>query len=387
MADRPRVLVLTASIGGGHLAASKALEQAFGDLGVPCLHVDLMDYTSAPFRRFYRNAYFDLVRTAPDFIDWLGKRMDRHPGETLTRGRRWRARLTRLASFQLPRLLHDYDPQIIVHTHFLPAVISSTLRQARPVQAMVVTDFAAHTLWMQPGIERYYVAADEVAVHLQACGVDRDRVRVTGIPIDRRFAHLPSKVEARARLGLSLDRDVVLVMAGGMDKRTLEVLLEQARRVKWPADLVVVCGRSPELMGVAARWADMPSDVVRIRAMGFTTEVPEWMAASDAVVGKPGGLTVSESLAAAAPFVVVQPYPLQEEANANFLLEHGCALRVDPLTTFGHKLTQLLADPGRREAASRAAASVARPHAADTVASDVLEVGHDARNEARRVPR
>jgi processive 1,2-diacylglycerol beta-glucosyltransferase len=359
------VLILSASIGGGHVAAARALEAAFGREGDPCLVVDLLDYTSAPFRRLYRRSYFELVRAAPDLVDWLGKRLDRRPGEAPSRAGRVRARLGRLLSYQLPRVLDAFRPDLLVHTHFLPPEILSTLRQPDvPPQAVVVTDYGAHALWMQPRIERYFVAAEEIRVHLAASGVDADRVQVTGIPVDPRFAGLPTRAEARARLGLQADRDVLLLMAGGMERRTLVSLLSGLDRLRWPLDLVVVCGRSPDLLDVATEAAAAAPGLVRVRPLGFTTEVPAWMAAADLVAGKPGGLTVSEALAAGRPFAVVQPYPLQEEANATYLLEHGAGVRIEPLTTFAHKVAGVLRDPERRAAMEAAATRLGRPHAA-----------------------
>ena len=363
-----RVLIVSASIGGGHVAAGRALEAAFGAAGLPCLHVDLLDYTSAPFRRVYRDSYQELVRSAPDLVELVGKRLDRRPSETPGRGRRLRARLARLVSYQLPRLLERYRPDLVVHTHFLPPDVLASSRRAPDVpQALVVTDFAAHSLWLTRGVRRYFVASDEVAVHLRESGVDAERIEVTGIPIDPVFARLPSRAEARATLGVVGEREILLLMAGGMARRTLTTLLEQLGRLRWPLDAWVVCGRSPDLLDVARAAAAEATGLARIVPFGFLRDVPLRMAAADVAAGKPGGLTASEVLAAGLPFVVVDPYPLQEEANALHLLERGAALRVDPLTTFGHKLQGLLADTERRERMAAAARAASRPEAAAAV--------------------
>lgn len=368
---KSRVLIVSASIGGGHVAAGRALEAALGASGSPCLHVDLLDYTSAPFRTLYRRTYFDMVRTAPDFVDWLGRRMDRHPGEGRSRLARVRSRFVRLVSFHLPRVLAEYRPDLLVHTHFLPPeILGGGRRASLPPQAVVITDFAAHALWMQAGMERYFVATEEVAVHLRASGIDAKRVLVTGIPIDPRFESLPDARVARDRLGISGDRDVLLLMAGGMDRRTLATLLAELRGLRWPLDALVACGRSPELLDAAHEAAAAPADLVRVRPLGYTSDVPSLMAAADLVAGKPGGLTVSEAMAAGVPFAVVQPYPLQEEANANHVLENGAGVRIDPLTTFGHKIRGVLADPERRSAMAAAARRVGRPAAAAAVARE-----------------
>ena len=369
-----RVLVISASIGGGHVAAGRALEPALEACGLDVRHVDLLDYTTAPFRRLYRQAYFDLVRTAPDLVEWLGRRMDKSPSETKSRQARLRARLTRIVSFHLPRVIDRYDPAILIHTHFLPPeILSSRVAARMPRQAVVVTDFAAHNLWLQPKIDRYFVAADEVRVHLISSGVDARRVEVTGIPIDPRFASPPSRTEARAAFGLPVDRDVLLVMASGMERRTAIYVAKQLRDLRWPARVVLVCGRSQELRHDLLRATAEPDGLVDFEVLGFTRQMASLMAASDVLIGKPGGLTTSEAFAAGLPFAVVQPYPLQEEANANYIIEHGAGVRVEPLTTLNHKVRGLLEQTDRRSAMRAAALRMARPDAANTIARSLCD--------------
>ena len=370
-----RVLVVSASIGSGHVAAGRAIAATLAERGATVEHVDLLDYTSTPFRRLYRQSYFDLVRTAPDLVDWLGKRLD-VSREAKTRQARLRARLTRLISYHLPRQLDAFRPDLIVHTHFLGAEILSTRKRSQGIpQVEVLTDFLVHGLHLHPLMRRYYVAHEELAVHLRAVGVAADKVRVTGIPIDARFTDLPTRSAARATLGLDPDRDVLLIMAGGMEAKVTVEMLRQLRSLPWPLTVVAITGRSEALRHRLADAVDGTDGLVRFRVLGYSQEVPSWMAASDLLAGKPGGLTTSEALAAGLPFAVVQPYPLQEEANANFLVEGGAGMRIDPLTTFGYKVQRFLESRDRRSAMAQAARALGRPRAAADVADDVIEAG------------
>lgn len=371
----PRALIVSASIGSGHVAAGRALAEALVGRGVAVEHVDLLDYTTAPFRRLYRQAYFDLVRTAPDLVDWLGKRLD-VSREAKGRQARLRARLTRLISYHLPRQIDAFRPDLIAHTHFLGAEILSTRRRSHGIpQVEVITDFLVHGLHLQPLLRRYYVANEELAVHLRAVGVDAGKVRVTGIPIDVRFAALPTRAQARADLGLEADRDVLLIMAGGMEAKATLEMLRQLKALRWPLTAVVVTGRSEALRQRLVGAVDDAPGPVRFRVLGYTRDVPAWMAAADLLAGKPGGLTTSEALAAGLPFAVVQPYPLQEEANANALLEGGAGMRIDPITTFGYKVQRFLEAPDRRLAMAAAARALGRPQAARDVADDLAAAG------------
>lgn len=375
MAAKPqRLLIISASIGGGHVAAGRALEAAASSKGMTVQHIDMLDYTTVPFRRLYQQTYFDLVRSAPDLVDWLGKRMDRLPSEQKGRRERIRARLTRLVSYRLPRLINRFEPDVIIHTHFLPPEILSTLgHKLSAPQAVVVTDFAAHSLWLQRGIRRYFVASSEVAAHLRSSGVDETRIVVSGIPIDARFGHLPAAAEARRQLELPVERDVLLIMASGLDKRTLLELTRHLKEFRWPLSAIIICGRSEELMDSLNRTLEDYQGPIHFQTLGFAHNLPLYMAAADLLVGKPGGLTSSEALAAALPFAVVQPYPLQEEANANYLLEHGVGLRIEPLTLLNHKLKLFFGDAARRQTMQATAQKLAKPDAALTVIESLLE--------------
>jgi len=58
-----RVLILSASIGTGHVRAAEALEHAFHEKGltVDVRHEDSLQFANAPFRKLYQRAYVDLA--------------------------------------------------------------------------------------------------------------------------------------------------------------------------------------------------------------------------------------------------------------------------------------------------------------------------------------
>jgi len=113
---------------------------------------------------------------------------------------------------------------------------------------------------------------------------------------------------------------------------------------------------------------------VLIKAVGYTTDVDEYMAASDILLGKPGGLTTSEALARGLVFVIVNPIPGQEERNSDHLLEEGVAIRCNNLPALAYKIDRLLDDPERLERMSRNVARLARPRAAYDIIFKLLSL-------------
>jgi processive 1,2-diacylglycerol beta-glucosyltransferase len=272
--------------------------------------------------------------------------------------------------------MKEFEPDAIVCTHFLPGSLVSWLKSKEKLRAklaIVVTDFDVHAMWLTGNADRWFVALDETRAHLAALGIDREKIRVSGIPIDPKFAAVVDPRATRLRLGLDPDRTTILVSAGGFGVGPVEHLVTALSRIEHPAQVVVICGRNEELRErLRAVLASAPPRNARVDLVGFTREMDAFMSASDLLVGKPGGLTTSEALAKGLAIVIVNPIPGQEERNSDHLLEEGAAIRANNLPAIGWKVDRLLSDPQRLGTMRERSLALGRPHAARTVADDVL---------------
>src|SRR5205814_6815801 len=172
MSRKPRVLLLSASSGAGHVRAAQALEKAFsvrGDCEVQ--HVYDLEYVSNLFQRAYDKTYISMVRRAPDLMGVIYERTD----QPWRRPRR-RLALDRLNSQPMIRLLKHVQPDLCLATHFLPAEIIAWLiakNKLRAKNAIVVTDYDVHAMWLCRTVSRYYLAVPEAAEYLATIGVPR----------------------------------------------------------------------------------------------------------------------------------------------------------------------------------------------------------------------
>ncbi len=368
-----RVLVLSASAGAGHIRAAQAVERAFQQVSpdADVRHIDTLDYTNKLFRKLYSQVYIDLVNKAPDVLGWLYDSLDKP-----WRNERRRLALDRLNTLPFVKMLKEYRPDIAICTHFLPAEIISWLKAKRRLvtpQAIVITDFDVHAMWLCHHYEHYFVALDETRAHLVELGIPAEKVSVTGIPIDPVFAVRKDKRDVRARHGLRPDGPVLLISAGGFGVGPIEHLMVSLLKLRHEAQVVAICGRSAELKQRVERIvAGAAGSRLVVKVIGYTTEMDEYMAASDIVVGKPGGLTTSEALAKGLAFVIVNPIPGQEERNADHLLEEGTAIRCNNLPTLAYKIDRLLDDPARLRQMQAASRRLARPNAARDIVTTML---------------
>ncbi|MBN2580073.1 MAG: glycosyltransferase [Pirellulales bacterium] len=369
------ILILSASVGAGHLRAAQAVELALRqlapDAGVE--NYDVLDFTNAAFRRFYGRAYLDLVNRAPHVLGYFYDRLDRPPSPR-RKSDRLRMLVEKLNLGKFLRRLREGRWDLIVNTHFLPAEMIALLRRrgefATP-HLTVTTDFETHRLWVNQPCEHYFTATEEGARNLHHWGVPESDTTVTGIPVDPAFSQPKDRQACTTRLGLAGDRPIVLQLAGGFGVGPVERILQGLLAIDQPLEIVVVAGRNEALKEQLQR-IESPARH-RLHVLGFTTQMDELLAAADVVLSKPGGLTTSETLARGTVMAIVNPIPGQESRNSDFLLENGAAVKINNLSTMTYKLGKLLADPARLTTLKENARRLGRPRAAFDVARAALE--------------
>ncbi len=371
-----KVLILSAAVGAGHLRAAEALEKEFkrSNAAAEVKNIDVLDYTNPLFRRLYGKAYLEMVNKMPEVLGWMYDSLDK-PWENERR----RLALDRLNTLPLINLLKKEKPDLAVCTHFLPSEIISWLKAKKKIdfpQAIVVTDFDAHAMWLCHHYEQYFVALDETRVHLEKIGIAPEKITVSGIPIDPIFAEQKDKFAMREKYGLNAQKLTIMVSAGGFGVGNIEHLLQALSDLETPSQILAICGRNEDLKTKLEKSSKekLNNERVTFKPIGFTKEMDEYMSASDLIVGKPGGLTTSEALAKGLIFVVVNPIPGQEERNSDHLLEKGCAIKCNNLPVLAYKIDELVADKARFEQMKSNVRKFSRPNASREIVEKLLKL-------------
>jgi processive 1,2-diacylglycerol beta-glucosyltransferase len=348
------------------MRAAEALVSAFTARKIGAEHIEVLKYTNTVFRKVYSDLYLELVNKNPEVLRWVYNSMDR-PWKFQKR----RLALDLLNTGPLVRLLKKANPPVAICTHFLPAEILLHLKRKglldMPI-GVVVTDFDAHAMWLFREVEWYFVACEETKVYLERQGIPAATVHVTGIPVDPVFAVKKNRRESRLRYGLDPDLTTILVSVGGFGVGPMENIIRAIDELEHPAQIAVICGKN----------ARLKDNLEKIRTrhpfkiVGFTREMDSYMAASDFLVGKAGGLTSSEALARGLVLVVVNPVPGQEERNCDHFLEEGAAVRCNNLSTLAYKIDDILRDQGRFHRMQTNSRRIGRPRAASEIVSIIL---------------
>src|SRR5205823_1604411 len=248
VAVSPRILVLSASVGAGHLRAAQAVELALRQRlpDATVRNVDVLELTNAAFRRVYGKAYLDLVNRAPHVLGYFYDLMDQPSRSGRNRSDRLRLAVEKLNLKSFIRLLEEEPWDLILNTHFLPAEIIAALRRQDRLsvpQVTVTTDFETHRLWVNQPCEHYFTATEEGALYLETWGVPRADITVSGIPIHPVFSQPKERADCLTRLGLTGDRPVILQLSGGFGVGPIEQLYRGLLAVEEPLEIMVVTGR------------------------------------------------------------------------------------------------------------------------------------------------
>lgn len=426
---RPRVLLLTSGLGLGHVRAAQAIESAMQDRA-DIFSLDFWSLMNASVARTVHATYLDLVQNYPHLYERLyhldertwrmvlesesgppadvlqvlelisgiaarvGAAEPRHgrygsdklllsllcaalpyDGESLV-GNGVRARLALMKWIWL-RLIRRLDaalrrisPRLIIGTQMIPAAMAARLRRRGKLQIPligVMTDFGVHDFWKQPGIEHYCLAHES---NLGSIAMPRAEEHATGVPLMPGFSAPISQGEARGRLGLPADAGIVLVLGGGLGlsvAATTRVLLQRDTRMH----VVAMPGRNQLARNELARLEQTHRR--NLSVCDWTDRMDVYMRAADLVVGKPGGITVAESLACGRPLLVTRSLGGQEGFNVDFLQRHevGGLIADDELLD---RVNALLADHERLKLMQLRAWQLGHRDGASQVAAIALEL-------------
>ncbi|MEK0445878.1 MAG: hypothetical protein RLZZ399_1199 [Verrucomicrobiota bacterium] len=311
------VLILTAAFGEGHNAAARGLKEAFDAEGV---RAEVLDPFGPAFGKWYewtRRNYVRMVNQAPWVWSLLYGWVDLVSFPTL--GLKFLRPLER----QLQWALDQWKPSVVVSVFPIYGYfLAGAARRAgvpKPRLFTVVTDsISVNSLWYRCESDALLLPNEDTADVLLGAGVCREQIVVTGFPVSPRFASESGRV---APPGPG-QKPKVLLMVNGQRLRAL-ALVERILR-EGEVELTVTVGRDAEL----GRWLERVGQGCGrpLRVLGWVGDVPALMREHHLLIGKAGGATVQEALAAHLPMLVTQILPGQEEGNARLLVQNGCGV-------------------------------------------------------------
>lgn len=342
-----KILILSAATGAGHLRASRAISNYIqqNDPGSQVEVVDAMKSVGSILDKTVCDGYHILAMKTPKLFGKLYRATNKKSTLSDLLGR-----FSNAFSHLLLPTIEEINPDAIISTHPFVSEMVSHLKAKGAVYAPLITlmtDYGPHRAWIADHADAYVVSNAGMIPEMEAMGVARDKIYPFGIPVENVFFTKADKPALVKKFNLEPSMPIVLIMAGSFGVTNILNIYRQITHTDVPFQVVVITGKNEKLYTAFAD--EVENSPKKTKLVFFTNEVENYMHISDLLITKPGGLTVSEALACNIPLAVFDAIPGQEEDNADFLLTHNMAVKLEPGTDCGQTIRSLLEDSRRLE--------------------------------------
>jgi processive 1,2-diacylglycerol beta-glucosyltransferase len=311
---KKRILILTASFGEGHNSAARGIRDGLARVAPEGTEVELRDLFAeayGPVNELVRKSYLAVVNFAPGawgaVYRWLDRKKDFDTEF---------ARFSRLED-HFAALLERFQPDVMICT--FPAY-PNVLRQIQERNAecprsckivvMITDSITINAAWYRCAADYFLVANEQSASVLRAAGVASEKIKVLGFPVSPKFAD--SAGSNRVLPPRNSERRVFYMIHAAT--RGAPELAQ--RLAALGVDLTVTVGRADRLRPeIEAAVED------KAKVIGWTDELPRMLHDSHLLIGKAGGATVQETIAAGCPMIINYVVAGQEEGNARLIVE------------------------------------------------------------------
>lgn len=369
-----KIVVLYASVGGGHFKAAEAIKNYIIEKHPEC-EVDMLDalkYTNKAIDKIIINSYVNMARYSPELWGDIYKLSAKQYSVAS-----FSNSVQKLLSLKLVKYFKEQKPDIIVSTHPFITEMCAILKKKEKITSklnVVITDYASHKFWeLKPEyIDNYFVANNEMKFIMKSHGINEKKIHVTGIPIAPAFFKNYNKDEIYSEFDLDKNKKTVLIFGGGeYGLSNIKNFYNGLLNVEENVQIVTIAGKRIKTQKMFEKLAKTSRKKVVV--LGYTNKIPELMHIADLVVSKPGGLTTTEIINSHIPFAIINPIPGQEEENSNFLLNCGAAVRIYDAKNSKPFLDNLLSDNIWLDNIKAMQKHIAKPNSTKDIVETILK--------------
>lgn len=339
MPNAKKLLIVSCSTGSGHFRAAEALRLSCQKLypEIQVLHIDLADYLSGFARAFSVSSYNTFITRIPKIYKFIYHLTDRPFTQKILAALR---PFFKFGAKKFFKKIHDFQPDYIISTQFSPQLLFPK-NFSIPLDT-VITDYHAHQIWLAPSVRNFFVASEETKIELEKIGF---KSIASGLPLHSRF--FASKDTANLKKELNIDNDwpTILIMPISSGKISAKEAVTTIFSYHKNINVVAISGKNNR-----RTFADLES-IKEGGQKNFTIlktadNIDEWMRIADVIVGKAGGLTISEAMYLQKPIIIINPIPGQEDYNTAYLEKNHYGLKADSTDDLAKKIQTILLNPG-----------------------------------------
>lgn len=329
-----KFLILTVTAGEGHNSIAKAISNELSKKpDNKILQVDLFKrFATISKVKIIDSGYIMVCKMIPGIYNMVFRSLQKRDPDK--RDTSIAQSIIKSETKKLLKHIEQENPDVIVCTHFYPAIILTNLRKEKKIDpsikvVSILTDYTVHP-FLECAIGVDYIVTPDKTLHqiLIKKGYKSEQLLDFGLPVNTEFSKNIEKSTAREELGLDQDLFTVLVMVGGGGFGRVERLVRQLLKCKTPLQILVVNGRDKESKKRIDKLISKEGIIHKVVNYGYVNFVSKLMSASDLFTGKSGCISVNESLNKDLPMALTENLVAQEFDNMIFLNRNNACVRL-----------------------------------------------------------
>lgn len=369
-----KYLVLTVTAGEGHNSIAKAISSELSkNPDNQIMQVDLFKrFASISKVKLIDSGYTMVCKFIPEIYNLIFRSLQKQKPE-----KRDSSIAQAVVKRETKKLLNHViqeDPDVIICTHFFPAIILTNLRNEKKINSnikivSILFDYTVHPFFeCAIGVD-YMITPDKI-LHpiLIQKGYKSEQLIDYGLPVSTEFSKSLEKADARAELGLDQEMFTVMIMLGGGGFGGTEKLVRKLLKCETPIQILVVNGKDKESKKRIDKIISKEGIIHKVHNYGYVNFVSKLMSASDLFTGKSGGVSVNESLNRNLPMALTEKLVAQEYDNMVFLDRNNACIKLTRKYDLLDAVDELSRDKNRLKELRKNIDKIKKPDATERIA-------------------
>lgn len=366
-----KILIFSVSFGNGHNQVSSCLLSHLKAKHFDVEIIDTFEVINTLFHKIILEGYLALLRFQPRLWGKLYQYSEKKPNSIFFQ------QSNAFVSNQLQQILRKKQASTIITTHPIATTLLANVIRKNNLEVelyALLTDFAVHPMSIHPEVRGYFIASEHLRYYANLYRLDEKLFFATGIPTFKENFQNFTKPEWRKKLHLEANMKTILVAGGGVGLAKFTKILSGLEIFDERLQIIFVTGENQRAKQKLERFQSKHL----IRVLGFTNLFMEYLKASDVIITKAGGVTMSEALVCATPILIFQPLPGQEEQNSQFLMNYGAAIKAEIVEEIPVLLERIIFNNHYHKIMTENMGMLKEPHAASKIAEIVYRNYRDS---------
>lgn len=319
-----KVLILSCGTGGGHNSAARAMEEELLNQEIQADFIEYLDIVNPKLKNKVNNIYIKstggegrVFKNIYHLGEMYQKTKLKSPVYTINS----------LSKNKLYDFIKKEKYDYIITTHLFAAQALTVIKKEHDIHFMSIsTDYVCVPFFSEADADYTVIPHKELENDFIENGIKKEKILSLGIPVSRRFSKSYDKIQCKKELGLDKDKEYVLILNGSMGFGNVgDVLARLLAEIK-DVNFIISCGNNEKLLN---KLNERYHDNDRVINLPYINNLEKYMASSEVILTKPGGLTTSEIATMRKPLIHIMPIPGCENYNAAFFENRKMSIKCE----------------------------------------------------------